>query len=262
MSKSLTHADLVGSLAAQLWLAGRRIVWKGVGVGSRWLQGGSIPVPDVLTVAISYTRPDFTNYEVKAQRQDFRSDVSAGKYRRYLDTCNRLFFAAPGGLIARTDVPAEAGLITYNADKQSWTVTKAAPRRECELAPWQWQSLLFARWEQGQQERRLRDTATAEGNRSLRGARLTFASEVREALDKAEEYDKLDRGELAAGRALLDLCEEYGLKQDEAFELVRVSMKLRQHIEQGRAAAEVLQAFFNRWQSMDMKTTKLAEALT
>ncbi len=154
----MTHSELVNSLAAHLWQPSR-LVWAGVAIGSRWLQGGC-PVPDVLTAQKSYTKPMLTAYECKVSRADFQSDMRSGKWLRYREVTSRVLFAVPRGLVKRDEVPTEAGLIVYNADKRSWVVLRAGRVAQVDLAAFEWQSLLFARpWE-------------GEGTRNLRYRRL------------------------------------------------------------------------------------------
>jgi len=150
----MTHVELVESLAAHLWQPSR-LLWTGVAIGSRWLQGGC-PVPDVLTAQKSYTKPMITAYEVKASRSDFQSDMRSGKWLRYREVTNRVLFAVPQGLVKRDEVPAEAGLIVYNADKCSWVVLRAGRVAQVDLAAFEWQSLLFARPWKGEGGRDLR----------------------------------------------------------------------------------------------------------
>jgi len=87
---------------------------------------------DVVTINASYSNSLFTVYEVKASKQDFRSDVNSGKYLKYLEVCNRLFFAAPKGIISKKDLPEGVGLISYNPEK-GWRVTKGAPVKQMEI---------------------------------------------------------------------------------------------------------------------------------
>lgn len=243
----LSHDGIVESLARHLWSAGSRIVWKGVGIGSRWLQNGNIPVPDVFTMQISYTRPDLTAYEVKASRGDFRSDTTAGKYRRYLDHCHRLFFAAPSGLLTRAEIPAEAGLITFNPAKGSWSVSKAAPRRECELEDWEWQSLLFARYEQGEESRRLADRIREEENLPLSLRARDLGRDVARALEEADALKELTPGARHAVEWMQDLMDREGMDESEVRKVMAVAVRLRKHMGEAERAAAVLDALFDTW---------------
>ena len=175
----MTHAELVNSLASHLWQPSR-LIWTGVAIGSRWLQGGC-PVPDVLTAQKSYTKPMLTAYEVKASRADFQSDMRSGKWLKYREVTSRVLFAVPRGLVKRDEVPIEAGIIVYNPEKQSWAVHRAGRLAQVDLAAFEWQSLLFAQtWE-------------GEGTRDLRYRRL--------GLDRYE----LEEAARLQGKALADV---------------------------------------------------------
>ncbi len=53
----------------------------------------------------------FVGFEVKASRSDLESDLSTGKWRRYLPSCDELYFAIPKGLCDYDDIPATCGVI-------------------------------------------------------------------------------------------------------------------------------------------------------
>lgn len=187
----MTHSELVELLVEdQLTSSALRVVWAGTAIGSRWLEGGKVPVPDVLTMKKSYTKPDVTIFEVKASRSDFRADVGKGKYRRYLDVCTRLLFAAPKGLLKREEIPEGVGLIVYNADKKTWATVVAGRRRECDLDRLCWQSLLFANAAQQREERRLRDRMVCRENAELHDHAVRVGLDLR----KWDEAAKINSG--------------------------------------------------------------------
>ena len=64
-----------------------------------------------------------TCWEVKVSRQDFRADVTAGKYERYLPFVSRLYFATPSGLVSRDEIPLRMGWATRN--ENGWSVIQA-----------------------------------------------------------------------------------------------------------------------------------------
>lgn len=80
--------------------------------------------PDLLVMPYQ-KRPDPTVYEVKVSRADFQSDVRAGKWRHYRHLCNRLYFAAPAGMLAKHDLPEGAGLIERS--ESQWKIRVKAP---------------------------------------------------------------------------------------------------------------------------------------
>lgn len=84
-------------------------------------------VLDVAAMRISWSRPMITGYEVKISRADLFADVRAGKFRNYLGSVERLYFAVPRDLVDPRDVPAECGLLYRNSN--GWYSRRRAPRR-------------------------------------------------------------------------------------------------------------------------------------
>lgn len=193
---STSHKDLAESLARHLEAMESRLVWTGDGIGSRWLQGGHIPVPDVFTMQKSYTRPDLTAYEAKVDLRDLHADIREGKYRRYFEISNRLFFAYWSGMCKASEIPAECGVIAYTPGKGSWSVQRAAPRRECNLDRLEWQSLLFALKERRSHVRRLSDRLADEDNAALLERARKLGYDVREKLRRASGEDEQDAAEV------------------------------------------------------------------
>lgn len=103
MSTDWGHDDLLCDLAAHLSVG--CMVWRDIQLG----PAGS-PRPDVYTIRRSFSSPRPTCYEIKVTRQDFLSDVTSGKYRKYLDF-GAVVFAVPKGLVNRNEVPTGCGLI-------------------------------------------------------------------------------------------------------------------------------------------------------
>lgn len=198
MEWSTSHRDLVESLAQHLDAMESRLVWIGDGIGSRWLQGGAIPVPDIFTMQKSYTQPDLTVYEVKAHIGDLHRDLRDGKYRRYFDISNRLFFAYWSGMCKMEEIPAECGVILYNPAKNSWSVQRAARRRECTLDRLEWQSLLFALKERRSHLRRLSDRLVEETNTTLLDRAQKLGHDVREKLQRASGKDEREAADVMA----------------------------------------------------------------
>jgi hypothetical protein len=97
-----------------------------VPLGSPYL--GHVQVADVIAVKPSYTRFCLSLYEVKVSRADFLGDLRREKWRGYLDHCHRLYFAVPEGMIDKSEVPAEAGLMV-RSDK-GWTCKKHPQKRD------------------------------------------------------------------------------------------------------------------------------------
>lgn len=179
------HLALLDSLV-QNRLKMKFIVFAEVGIGSRWLQQGSIPVPDVMTMRYSYTKSDISIYEVKDRRQDFNSDVGQAKYRRYLPFCDRFYFASSAKMITKAEVPTDAGLIVYSADKDSWSVVKASPRHEANLTEMDWKSLLMAKYTTEKRVRRLKDRIVWQENSKLSEKITGLDLEVKKKLEEVE----------------------------------------------------------------------------
>jgi len=114
----MIHDELATKLARHL-LFDSRMVYEDIPVG----RSGSIR-PDVLTIEKSYTKPNPTAYEIKVSVSDFRSDVTSGKWRGYLDYAWSVTFVVPKGLITKKDIPEKCGLITYNEALGTFTTVK------------------------------------------------------------------------------------------------------------------------------------------
>lgn len=112
----MNHNDLAHSLACHLIGEGR-MVWEDIPAG----KAGSCR-PDVFTISKSYSMPNPTSYEIKVSVEDFRSDVTSGKYQKYLEFSSSVIFATPKGMIKKSDVPKGCGLIQWNGS--GWNALK------------------------------------------------------------------------------------------------------------------------------------------
>ena len=126
MSAQWQHNDLMHDLAEHLRRNSDRMVWTDMQLG----PVGS-PRPDVFTVNKSYTQPRPLSYEIKISRADFRSDVTSGKWQKYLDYSAGVIFACPASLVSRPDIPAGCGLIVRS--DQGWRVAKGPTLRPVKL---------------------------------------------------------------------------------------------------------------------------------
>lgn len=108
----LSHDALAEDLAAHLagWSV-PMMVWTDMQLG----PAGSAR-PDVYTIEKTYTALRARVFEVKVSRSDFLADITSGKYLRYAAFAGSITFAAPVGLINRTEVPEGCGLITRSED--------------------------------------------------------------------------------------------------------------------------------------------------
>lgn len=110
------HDELASSLASHL-LNENRMVWEDIPAG----RSGSIR-PDVYTVQKSFSKPSPISYEIKVSVSDFRSDITSGKWKGYLDFSDGVVFAVPRGLITKNDLPKGCGLMTFNGE--FWNTVK------------------------------------------------------------------------------------------------------------------------------------------
>lgn len=114
------------------------MVWTNMQMG----PSGS-PRPDVYTIAKSFAKFTPISYECKISVSDFRSDVTTGKWQKYLKFSAGVIFAAPKGLITKADVPKGCGLVTRNED--GWVTVKAPTLNRCEsLTRDEWMKLLIS----------------------------------------------------------------------------------------------------------------------
>jgi hypothetical protein len=113
-----THDGLLRDLATHLRANTARMVWTDMQLG----PSGS-PRPDVYTLDKSYQHPRPVSYEVKVSVADFRSDVTSGKWQTYLPFSCAVIFAMPAGLVPKTEVPRECGII-YRHDAV-WRMARA-----------------------------------------------------------------------------------------------------------------------------------------
>jgi len=93
-------------------------------------QTGELAIIDAVAIAKSWARPVIRGYEVKVERSDFLRDI---KWHKYFDMCHEFSFVCPVGMIQPEELPAEAGLIYYNPEKQSLYTKKKSVYRSIEM---------------------------------------------------------------------------------------------------------------------------------
>lgn len=116
------HDDLIDDLVDHLkgtGLNGSRMVWTDFPMGPSGSQR-----PDVFTLEKSFARPSPTVYEIKVSRSDFHADVQAGKWTGYRSFASRVIFCVPSGLVTRTEIPEQAGLMVRG--ENGWKALKKA----------------------------------------------------------------------------------------------------------------------------------------
>lgn len=85
---------------------------------------------DAWAMRRSWSHPDTFGYEIKLFRSDFLRDT---KWPGYLPLCNYLYFVAPAGVIEKSEVPEQCGLLQPTSTMSSLRTIKRAPRREVEI---------------------------------------------------------------------------------------------------------------------------------
>lgn len=197
ITNKLSHNILVQSLRDYLDFPDG-ILGKGVfslsdfsmGIGNR--NGHA----DVVTINTSYSNSLFTVYEVKSSKSDFRADINKGKYLKYLEVCNRLFFAAPKGIITKNDLPDGIGLMTYDPEK-GWRTTKGATVKQMEIPN---DVLIKFIWANNRKRLEIRDLSRKrimKENQTLRERAWNIGHEIAEAVENRDDvlwkkqYDRL-----------------------------------------------------------------------
>ena len=103
-----THDILQGDLVRRRKARKATMVWAEVNIAHR--DRGRFDVFEARTHDAKGTTL-FVGFEVKATRTDLESDLSTGKWRRYLPACDELYFAIPKGLCDYDEIPETCGII-------------------------------------------------------------------------------------------------------------------------------------------------------
>lgn len=114
-----------------------------VPLGSSYLNYGSLPQADVITIKPSYNRFNLDIYECKVSRSDFLKDIKTGKYKKYIEHCNRLYFAVTSGVAKKEEIPDGVGLIIRG--ENGWSTVKSAKKRNTVFSQEMLLSLVFFR---------------------------------------------------------------------------------------------------------------------
>jgi len=91
---------------------------------------GSYSIMDVWVMKASWAKRCTWVYEIKVDRSDFLNDR---KWMRYLPYCNEFYFVCPAEMIARDEVPAEAGLMWVAKTGTRLYTKKKGPYRQVEI---------------------------------------------------------------------------------------------------------------------------------
>ena len=158
--RAAPHHELGAELAQWLRKEKQRMTWENVQFEFRkpdvfYLAGG-VPVenfkasvlrPDVFSMVttLDMERAAPQVHEVKVSRSDFLRDVAdPSKREAYFLMAPQVFYAAEKGLILKSEVPAECGLLEHMPNG-SWKTTKPAPKLKgwAGLDTRQWLSLVI-----------------------------------------------------------------------------------------------------------------------
>lgn len=130
------HDQLAHDLACHLRGFGDVVVWEDMQLG----PSGSAR-PDLYVIPKSYSAFKPRVYEIKVSRSDFLSDVTSGKWQKYLEFASCVIFAVPKGLVNIGEVPSGCGLICRG---ESWRQAKRATVQSVSTLPRNaWLKLLF-----------------------------------------------------------------------------------------------------------------------
>jgi hypothetical protein len=151
---------------------------------------------DLLAIRRSWRNACIDGYEIKVARSDWLNDDTAGKWRRYLPYCNRLWLVAPAGVIPTTEVPEGVGLLHLTSTGTRLIRRVQARRRE--MTPEAEARLLWAiiinrvgaSVLSASGQPLTREQRMAEWQRMLEKRRLlayAVRGRIRELLDEAEE---------------------------------------------------------------------------
>lgn len=176
------------------WVTAREVVVRGC-------EGRA----DVVAVRRrQYLRKEIRTYEVKVSRSDFLSDVGSMKWRKYLSFSHRVYFAAPAGLLKKTDIPYDAGLVVLG--DTGWTTVKAARGHTPEgLDADAVLSILFALKDERLRVRDLRERGCHESNAGVAALAKRLGSEMSRRISGC-----VPRVEASVQRVLDVVSDEFG----------------------------------------------------
>ena len=124
--KNAPVADEKTMIAAvtDMW-EGQHVVFDHVKNGRSY--GTGLRIADVLAIKKTWSPITIKCAEVKISRSDFLGDH---KWPEYMEQSNMFYWACPKGLIRKSEVDKQAGLIWYNPASGKCTVVKAAIYRK------------------------------------------------------------------------------------------------------------------------------------
>lgn len=154
-----------------------------------------------------YSTKNIRLYEVKLTRAVWKSD---NKYQKYLECCNSMYIACPKGVIKKSEVPEEIGLITRNDN--GWRVIKSPrlninpPKQNVDFIL----SLLYRGLEVGREQRDLSQRIIAERNVKLEKQAEKIGWEISRRISRSNESQVESWAE-----DIWKLFEKYGFEKPE-----------------------------------------------
>ena len=250
----MSAVEVLRVLKARYGRAQRSVFLAEVKDGPTWAAGyGSLGRYDAVTIKRSWSDPCITGYEIKVSRADFLGDE---KWPKYLESCHRLYFVCPKGLITPDEVDAKAGLITVN-EQGGVSVRKKAPFRSIELPAAMLYHLVISHMAEtkvpGQSRRReylqdyLKDKHIDYSFGRVVGTKMARElQEAKETAEKAERTLKKIQDRLDGYEELKELLDGYGVHW---YRTAHAVSELRKLLETAKAAElvekleEVAEAF-------------------
>lgn len=98
-----------------------------IGTPEAMIGGSGAQRFDFWATKASWAHTESYGYEIKVNRSDFLQD---SKWRDYLDFCNCFYFVCPFGLIDKSELPKEAGLMYCSRTGSILYTKKKAPQRK------------------------------------------------------------------------------------------------------------------------------------
>lgn len=139
------HHDLASRLSAWRRQQGR-VTWENIELLVPRADGGKQAVrPDVFSLVTTYdeTRISPCVDEVKVSRADFLADLADPEKRAgYAQLAEVLYYAAPAGMIAASEVPDGCGLVV-ETDTGFFKVEKRAKKKRVALTTHQFMNLIL-----------------------------------------------------------------------------------------------------------------------
>jgi len=137
------HHSLASRLARWLQEQGRA-TWENIEFIVETPAGRQAIRPDVFSLATTCNPARITPhvYEVKVSRRDFLADIAQPKKRAgYATIAERVFYAAPAGMISPDECPDGCGLVLEDGD--TFVVARKAKRQPVQLGPAQFMNLIL-----------------------------------------------------------------------------------------------------------------------